>query len=217
MPTTTKKITAPVFSLEGKKIDDVELDPAVFSVEIATPLLTRAITAQRNNARAVLAHTKTRGERRGGGRKPWKQKGTGRARHGSIRSPQWKKGGIVFGPRNNRNFELKMNRKERQKAILGALSLVAARPSGVVLLEKMELPEVKAKKLATLITKLPTKRSVLLVLSKHDEKVELSARNIANLKTQLANNLNVMDLMRYRHVVMPLDAMKLIGTTYLHK
>lgn len=212
-----KKVKATVFSSEGKKLSEIDLDPAVFGIDAKARLIHKAVMVQRANARAVLAHTKTRGERRGGGRKPWKQKGTGRARHGSIRSPQWKKGGVVFGPRKDRNFELKMNRKERRQAILGALSLLAARPDGVLVLEDLKLTEIKTKRLASLFKKLPVKRSALLVIGSHDKNIESSARNLATVKTQLADNLNVMDLMRYRHLVLPKEVLTQVGKIYLSK
>lgn len=195
----------------------MELDPAVFGIDAKSRLLHKAVVAQRANARAVLAHTKTRGERRGGGRKPWKQKGTGRARHGSIRSPQWRKGGVVFGPRKNRNFELKINRKERRQAILGALSLLASRPDGVLILEDLKLTVIKTKQLASLFKKLPVKRSALLVLPEHDKNIEASAKNLAFVKTQLADNLNVMDLMRYRHLVLPKVVLQQVSKIYVTK
>ncbi len=209
----SKTLTAPVFSMDGKKIDSITLDPKTFGVRVTTGLLTRAAVAQRNNARAVLAHTKTRAERRGGGRKPWKQKGTGRARQGSIRSPQWRKGGVVFGPRSNRNYELKLNRKERRKAILGALSLAASH-DGVAILDQLTLTGIKTKPLAALLGKMPNTRSVLLVLPEHNQKAELSARNISNCKTQIATNLNVLDLMSHRQLLIEKSALELVTKTY---
>jgi len=207
------KLEAPVYSMDGKKIDSIVLDAKTFGIRVAPVLITRAVVAQRAAARSVLAHTKTRAERRGGGRKPWKQKGTGRARQGSIRSPQWRKGGVVFGPRNNRNYELKLNRKERRKAILGALSKAAA-DNAVIIMDELTLSSVKTKPLAQLIKKLPVKRSVLLVLPEHNENVELSARNIATVKTQLATNLNVMDLLAHSHLVIEKKALALVTKTY---
>lgn len=208
-----KKLSAPVYSMAGKKIDSVELDPGVFGIQAAPALISRAVVAQRANARQVLAHTKTRAERRGGGRKPWKQKGTGRARHGSIRSPLWKKGGVTFGPRKNRNYELKLNRKERRAAIRGVLSSLAAREA-VLVLEELKVEAIKTKPLAQLMGKLPIKRSALLVVAQRDSKVELSARNLANVKTQLATNLNVVDLLGHNQVVFAREALDVVAKTY---
>ncbi|MFH0830854.1 MAG: 50S ribosomal protein L4 [Parcubacteria group bacterium] len=207
------KLTAPVFSMAGKKISTVELDSKVFGVSVTPELLRRAVVTQRANSRQVLAHTKTRAERRGGGRKPWKQKGTGRARHGSIRSPLWRKGGVTFGPRSNRNFSIKINRKERRKALLGALSLTASR-NQVVVLEGLSLEKIKTKPLAQLFSKLPIKRSALLVLSEHNDKVERSARNLATIKTQIATNLNLEDVLGHEHLVFTKTALERVAKTY---
>lgn len=213
-PAKASSLTAPLFSQEGKKVGDIKLDPKVFGVHVASKLLTKAVLVQRANSRAVLAHTKNRGERRGGGKKPWKQKGTGRARQGSTRSPQWRKGGVVFGPRSNRNFTSKLNRKERQLAILGALSLLAQREAGVLVLEELKLATIKTSTVAKLLKALPVTRKALLVLPERDATIELSARNLPHLKTQLANNLNVEDLMGYRHLVLPRAALERVTVTY---
>lgn len=207
------KLEAPVYSMDGKKIDSIKLDAKTFGIRVAPVLMTRAVVAQRAAARSVLAHTKTRAERRGGGRKPWKQKGTGRARQGSIRSPQWRKGGVVFGPRNNRNYELKLNRKERRKAILGALSKAAANDA-VIIMDELSLSAIKTKPLAQLFKKLPVKRNALLVLPEHNENVELSARNLSNVKAQIATNLNVIDLLSHTHVVIEKKALEVVTKTY---
>lgn len=210
-------LSVPLYSQEGKKVGDIALDPAVFGVSASPILLNKAVNVQRANARTVLAHTKTRAERRGGGRKPWKQKGTGRARQGSIRSPQWRKGGVVFGPRKDRNFSIKMNRKERRLAILGALSILASREAGVIVLEDLKLDTIKTARVAALIKALPVTRKALLVIPEHDDKVELSTRNMARVKTQLATNLNVVDLLGHRHLVLSKSALERVAATYVSK
>lgn len=207
-------LVAPVYNLQGTKLRDEPLDARVFGVRVPASLLSRAVMVQRRNSRTVLAHTKTRGERRGGGRKPWKQKGTGRARQGSTRSPQWRKGGVVFGPRKERVFSAKLNRKERQRAILGALSLAATRKAGILVLESLQAKSIKTKPFAQLFTKLPVQRKTLVVIPARDAKVELSMRNLPKVKTQLATNLNVMDLLAHRHIVLPVASLKLVAATY---
>lgn len=214
---TVKKIQAPLYALDGKKTRDVTLPAEIFDVRVSGELITRAVVAQRAASRVTLAHTKTRAERQGGGRKPWKQKGTGRARQGSVRSPQWRKGGVVFGPRNNANYELKINKKERQQAIRGALSSALSREDGLMFLEDLKLKEIKTKVLVGTLAKLPTSRSVLLVLPEHDATIESSARNIQNLKIQIATNLNVVDLLKHRHVVVFEKALDLVTKTYGEK
>src|SRR3990167_2022171 len=207
-------LNAPVFSVEGKKLGQVALDPKIFDVKVSPALLSKAAIVQRANARAVLAHTKTRAERRGGGKKPWKQKGTGRARQGSTRSPQWRKGGVVFGPRSNRNYSVKLNRKEKRQAILGALSLMAHRETGVLVLEELNLGEIKTARIAKLFAKLPVKRKALLVTPKRDKNIEYSARNLQHVKTQLATNLNVLDLLAVKHLVLSRAALKSVAEVY---
>lgn len=215
--TTTKKISVPLYASDGKKSGTLALNPDLFGAKIRPTLIKRALVAQRSVSRGNLADTKLRSERRGGGRKPWKQKGTGRARHGSSRSPIWRKGGIVFGPRKTQNFTIKINRKERQGAIISALSQFGARKNAVLALESFNVKEVKTKTLATLIDKLPIERSVLIVIPEHDKKVELSVRNVPNAKTQLANNLNVRDLLQFRQLLVTKDAFKQIEEAYLNK
>jgi large subunit ribosomal protein L4 len=207
-------ISVPVYGLDGKKTGEVVLDPAVFGVQVSDTLLNKAVNVQRANSRSVIAHTKTRAERRGGGRKPWKQKGTGRARQGSIRSPQWRKGGVVFGPRSNRNYSIKLNRKERRQAILGALSIMASHEAGVIVLDELTLPDVKTARVAKLLAVLPVTRKALIVLPEHDKNIELSTRNLPRVKTQLASNLNVVDLLGHRHLVLAKAALERVAATY---
>jgi len=202
--------------MEGKKIDTITLNQEVFGVEVAPAVITRAVTAQRNQARSSLAHTKTRAERRGGGRKPWRQKGTGRARQGTIRAPQWRKGGIVFGPRNTQNFAVKLNKKERRKAIMGALSLAAER-EGIIVIDGLKVDKIKTKPLAELMVKLPVKRKALMVIAKRDATFERSARNLAYVKTQIATNLNVLDLVGHHFLLIDKAALDVVEKTYLTK
>lgn len=136
---------ATVYNTSGEKVKEMELNPKVFALEVQSELITQAVVAQQANRRQNLAHTKDRSEVAGGGRKPWRQKGTGRARHGSIRSPLWRSGGITFGPRKNRNYSAKINKKAKRKAILMSLSDKAANQK-IILLDKMSLEEAKTKK-----------------------------------------------------------------------
>src|SRR3989338_7773386 len=142
----------PVYNVNGEKVSDVELNPDIFGVAIKPQLVQHAIVIQQANARQVLAHTKNRGEVAGGGRKPWRQKGTGRARHGSTRSPIWIGGGVTFGPRNERNFEKKINKKMKRKALLMALSTKVA-DSQLVIFDDLKMKEAKTKTMANAITK----------------------------------------------------------------
>jgi len=160
------------------------------------------------NARLGTHKTKTRGEVSGGGRKPWRQKGTGRARHGSIRAPQWRGGGTVFGPRP-RSYRQKMPKKMRHLAYKSALS-VKAKEGQIIVLDKLEMPEPKTKAMAALLDALAVDSSALILLPERNENVEKSARNLPGVKTLRAQYLNVRDLLGYDYLVMPLGALEVI-------
>lgn len=205
--------TVNLYRMDGTKVGTKELPDRIFGVTVKPSLVEQAVVTQRANARVAIAHTKTRSEVRGGGRKPWKQKGTGRARHGSIRSPIWRGGGVTFGPRSNRNFSKKMNKKERQKALFMTLSDKVA-SERLVLLDKFEVAAIKTKAFATIMKKLPVKGSVLLVLAAKDPNIEKSARNIQDVTTILGNSLNVIDVMNHKYLVMPQQSIDVIEKTY---
>lgn len=203
-----------VYNQTGKAVGEIKLEPKIFNIEIKPELVQQAVRTQLANKRKVIAHTKDRSEVRGGGRKPWRQKGTGRARHGSIRSPIWKGGGVTFGPQKNRNYSLKMNKKARRKALLMTLS-DKARDKFIVVLDKLELPAIKTKDLLKIISKLPLKKKVLIILPKSDQKIIKSARNLPNIKTINANSLNVVDVLVHRCLLILKDSMAIIEKTYL--
>lgn len=207
-------VKAKVYNKEGKVIEEVKLEPKIFEVEIKPELVQQAVRTQLANKRVAYAHTKDRSEVRGGGRKPWRQKGTGRARHGSIRSPLWRGGGVTFGPRKDRNFALKMNKKAKRKALLMTLS-DKAQNKKIVLLNKLEMPAIKAKDFIKIISKLPLKRTILTVLPKSDEKITKSARNIPYVKTIRADSLNIVDILSYEYLLCPKDTLTVINKTYL--
>ncbi len=190
-----------LYSQKGEKKGALDLPKEIFEVPFNKDLIHQALIRQLANKRVAIAHTKTRGEVRGGGRKPFKQKGTGRARQGSIRSPLLRGGGVVFGPRNNRNFKKDMPKKQRRKALFSALSEVA-RNKNVIALEEFKIEKPKTKDFADLIKKLPIERNVLIVLAEKDEIIQKSTRNIENAKTILANYLNIHDLQKYRKVLL---------------
>ena len=171
-----------VYNIEGKKVDTIELNDAVFGVEINNNLVHRAVVSQLANKRQGTQSTKTRAEVRGGGRKPWRQKGTGHARQGSIRSPQWKGGGVVFAPKP-RDYSFKMNRKEKTIALRSALtSRVMAEK--LMVLDQFGFDEIKTKKMKEVLDNLKVKRA-LIVLDKKDDNVALSTRNLPNVRNVL--------------------------------
>lgn len=204
-----------VYNLAGKEIEQLELDPKIFEVEAKPSLVHQVIEVQRANSRLKLAHTKTKGEVRGGGKKPWRQKGTGRARHGSIRSPLWIGGGITFGPRTEREFSKKINKKMRRKALFMTLS-DKVKENNFVVVDKLELPEIKTKNFFTILKKLPMKgiSSTLVVLTAKNENINKSARNIKKIKTILADSLNVYDVLKYNFLLIDKEGVKKIIDTY---
>lgn len=199
----------PVRNVTGEIIHYIELDEAIFGIEPHEPVMHQALVRQLSNTRLGTARTKTRGEVRGGGRKPWRQKGTGRARHGSIREPQWRGGGIVFGPRAGRNYKKRMPRKMRRLALRSALSVKAAE-GRIVLLDELCVSAAKTREMVTLLDRLAVDSSVLIVLSQRDEAIERSARNLPGVKTLHANYLNIRDLFTYDYLLMPLAALTAI-------
>ncbi|PIR75864.1 MAG: 50S ribosomal protein L4 [Candidatus Magasanikbacteria bacterium CG_4_9_14_0_2_um_filter_42_11] len=188
-----------VYNIQGKKEKDMELNDAVFGVPAKDALLHQVYHALEANARQPWAHTKTKDEVRGGGRKPWKQKGTGRARHGSSRSPIWKGGGVTFGPRNDRNFKQRLNKKMRQVATKMALS-EKAKEERFFVVDGMEALK-KTKDMAALVMVLPLNGKTTLVLGGEGEDLGLAVRNIPQVDLQRAIDMNVVDLLHHQYVI----------------
>ncbi|MGH7666503.1 MAG: 50S ribosomal protein L4 [Candidatus Dormibacteria bacterium] len=185
---------------EGAEAGSVDLPAAIFAAEVKGAVLHQALLRQLAGARQGTHATKTRGEVRGGGRKPYRQKGTGRARQGSIRAPQWRGGGTVFGPSAHGHHQA-MPRKQRRLALRSALAARAA-DGAIQVVKQLDYPEPKTARLATFLDKAEAGRRVLLVLAEHQDNLELSARNIPQLKVVLASNLSVRDLLTAETVVL---------------
>jgi large subunit ribosomal protein L4 len=198
----------PVYNMVGEKVGETELADEIFAVPINEAVMHQALLRQLANARLGTHKTKKRGEVSGGGRKPWRQKGTGRARQGSIRSPQWRKGGTVFGPQP-RSYRQKMPRKMRRLAVRSALSVKAAAEQ-IILLDTLRMEESRTKQMLALLDSLGIQDSVLILLSRKDEAVERSARNVPEVKTLRANYLNIRDILGYDHLVLPLEALEVV-------
>jgi len=199
-----------IYNMKGEVVGEEKLDPEIFDVETKVGLIHQAVLAQAANRRQVLAHTKNRGEVRGGGIKPWKQKGTGRARQGSIRSPLWVGGGVVFGPRKDRNFKQKINKKMKRKALLMCLS-DRARDEKIVLLDKLEMDSFKTKKFLEILNHLPNKeKKTLLVLVNNDKKILKSAANLPYVETTEAKGLNVADVLNYNYLMIPIESLRAV-------
>ncbi len=255
-----------VYNQKAETVDEVKLSDQVFGVKVNEALVHQAMVMQMANERQVLAHTKDRSEVRGGGRKPWRQKGTGRARAGSIRSPIWKGGGITFGPRKDKNFKKKINKKMKQKAMLMVLSDRVANKN-LVILDQLEIGEFKTKVFDEILGGLEKKklvnskqltvnskeekkehkntktqkqsapisshakavdekqvvadkknkkikRSILVINDKKDEKVKYSGRNLTGVKIINLNNINILDLLKFRNVILTKNGIKKLGEKY---
>jgi large subunit ribosomal protein L4 len=204
-----------LYNIEGKASGDVELNAAHFGVKVNTGLVHEAVVAQLANARHPISHTKTRGEVRGGGKKPWKQKGTGRARHGSIRSPIWVGGGITFGPRSIRNFSVKINRKAKRKAFFMALSDKVANDR-VIVIDAFKPKTSKTKELAALVSNLPVHRTALYVIPSSRPELVRMARNLKNVFVVTANSLSVVDVLRFGTIIFEKEAIPAFESLYKH-
>ena len=200
-----------VYNMEGKEVGTMELNDAVFGVEINEHLVHLAVVRQLANNRQGTQKAKTRSEVRGGGRKPWRQKGTGHARQGSIRAPQWTGGGVVFAP-VPRDYEVKMNKKERRAALKSALTS-KVQENKLVVVDSLALAEAKTKEMQKVLTNLKADKA-LVVTADDDQKVVLSARNIADVQTATVNTINVYDVMKHNTVVVTKDAVASIEEVY---
>lgn len=207
-------IKVPVYNNEGKSVGEMKLEPRIFDVAINPEVVQQAVRTQLANKRRPVAHAKGRAEVRGGGKKPWRQKGTGRARHGSIRSPLWKGGGVTFGPSKENNFSLKMNKKAKRKALLMCLTDKVQNKKFIVT-EELKLSGIKTKEIALLLGKLPIEKKILIILSKVDQTVIKSARNIPKITTINADSLNVVALLKHEYIVIPKAGVEVISKTYL--
>ena len=205
----------PVYNQEGKEVGEALLPKEIFDVKLNSDLVHQVAVAQSANRRIVTAHTKNRGEVSGGGRKPWRQKGTGRARHGSIRSPIWKGGGVVFGPRKDRDYSQKINKKMRRKALFMVLTS-KVKEGNLVVIEDLNIETPKTKLIAETLNNLPVKgNSCLIAVPGKNENLLKASRNIEKTRMMAASDLNVLDLLTFKFLLMPKDSIKQIKSTFL--
>ena len=201
-----------VYNMQGKKVSDVELSEAVFGIEPNENIVHSALVNYLANQRQGTQSTKTRAEVSGGGRKPWRQKGTGRARQGSIRAPQWIKGGIALGPKP-RSYSYRINKKEKQLAIRSLLSAKVL-DNELTVVDKLEVEEAKTKVMAKALTDLKVEGKALIILADRNDNVLRSSRNIERVKTIELNTINVFDLLNCNKLVLPLDTVKKLEEVY---
>ena len=200
-----------VYNMEGNEVGSMELNDAVFGVEVNEHLVHMAVVQQLANKRQGTQKAKTRSEVSGGGRKPWRQKGTGHARQGSTRAPQWTGGGVVFAP-VPRDYSFKLNKKEKRAALKSALTS-KVQDQKLIVVDELKFDEIKTKNFAAVMNNLNAKKA-LVVLADNDEKVMASARNIADVQTALTNTINVYDIMKANNVVLTKDAVAKIEEVY---
>ena len=200
-----------VYNIEGKEVETIELSDAVFGVEVNEHLVHMAVVNQLANNRQGTQKAKTRSEVSGGGRKPWRQKGTGHARQGSTRAPQWTGGGVVFAP-VPRDYSFKMNKKEKRAALKSALTS-RVQANKLIVLDQLTMDAPKTKAMQNVLNSLNVNKA-LVVTKENDANVVLSARNIPDVKTALVNTINVYDVMKYNTVVLTKDAVAAIEEVY---
>ncbi|MEY8515989.1 50S ribosomal protein L4 [Lachnospiraceae bacterium 29-84] len=200
-----------IYNMEGNEVGSLELNDAVFGVKVNEHLVHMAVVQQLANNRQGTQKAKTRSEVSGGGKKPWKQKGTGHARQGSIRAPQWKGGGVVFAP-TPRDYSFKLNKKEKRAALKSALTS-RVNENKFIVLDDLKMDEIKTKRFAQVLENLKVKKA-LVIINENDKKVVLSARNLPGVKTAQTNTINVYDILKYDTVVVTKDAVATIEEVY---
>ena len=201
-----------VYDIEGKKVESIDLKEEIFGIEPNEAVVHSVLVNFLANQRQGTQSTKTRSEVSGGGRKPWRQKGTGRARQGSIRAPQWIKGGIALGPKP-RSYKYTVNKKEKRLAIKSLLSSKVLEKE-LVVVKNMDMKEIKTKEMARVLSNLKVEGKSLILLPEKNENVQKSARNIEGVKTTLVNTINVYDLLKYKNLVITLDTVKKLEEVY---
>ena len=206
---------ATVYNQQGKEVGETVLPEKIFGLEASPDLIHQVVVSQQGNSRQVLAHTKDRSEVSGGGKKPWRQKGTGRARHGSSRSPLWRHGGITFGPRNEKNFKRAIPDKMRQKSVLMVLS-DKAKNNLVIVLDALKLEQPKTKLMQDVLNHLPiNSQTAVLTVPATESNLLLSARNIPELKITPVKDLNTLDLLSFKYVILPQESIKALEDIFI--
>ena len=201
-----------VYDMKGKKVSDIELADSVFGIEPNENIVHSVLKNYLANQRQGTQSTKTRAEVSGGGKKPWRQKGTGRARQGSTRAPQWIKGGVALGPKP-RSYRYTVNKKEKRLAVKSVLSSKVIEKE-LTVVDKLELKEIKTKSMVNALQALKVEGKTLIVLPENNKNVVMSARNIKGVKTISANNINVFDLLKYSNLILPVDTVKKLEEVY---
>ena len=202
-----------VYNLKGEITGELKLDDSIFGLPANNELVNQVYVALRANHRQVLAHTKTRGDRAGSGIKPWRQKGTGRARVGSVRTPVWRKGGIAFGPRKDRNFTKKVNRKMNAKAIATVIS-GKLKDHELIVIDKLDFKDKKTKQMSAALKNLKLKGKILMIFSDSEKSLMLLSRNLKSVSNILTNKLNVLEMLNSKNLVLSQESIKYLEAKY---
>jgi len=203
-----------VYNQQGEATGEIELQANLFEVEANPALIHEVVVAQQANSREAIAHTKDRSEVRGGGRKPWRQKGTGRARAGTIRSPLWRGGGVTFGPTKERNFSKRVNKKAKQKALAMVLS-DKVKNDRLIVVDTLKLPELKTKNFVAVYEKLPVSgKKTLVVTDPENKDVQRAARNVPKVDLIGATSMNVVDTLSHEYLLVTKEAVEILHKTY---
>ena len=201
-----------VLDMKGKKVSDIELADSIFGIEPNEAIVHSVLVNYLANQRQGTQSTKTRAEVSGGGKKPWRQKGTGRARQGSIRAPQWIKGGIALGPKP-RSYKYSVNKKEKRLAIKSVLSSKVLEKE-LTVVDKLDVKEIKTKTMVKALADMKVEGKTLIILPENNKNVLMSSRNIEGVKTIVANNINIFDLLKYTNLILPVDTVKKLEEVY---
>ncbi len=202
-----------VYNIAGKEVEEIEVSDAVFGAKPNDELVQQVFVSIQSNQRQVLAHTKNRGERAGSGIKPWKQKGTGRARVGSVRTPTWRKGGVAFGPRNDRNFKKKINKKMNTQAIKLVLS-GKFKDNELRIIDKIDFKDGKTKEVAAVLKNLGITSRILMAFAAAEKDARIASRNIAKAENIMTAQLNIVDMLNNKYLLMSKDSLKYLEEKY---
>jgi large subunit ribosomal protein L4 len=205
-----------IYNIEGKEVGQLEVPERIFNVPVNEDLIHQVAVAQMANSRQAIADTKDRGEVRGGGKKPWKQKGTGRARHGSSRSPIWKGGGVTFGPTSDRNYSKMVNKKMKTKALFMVLS-EKLKNNKILVLDTFAVEKPSTKNMLKMLSSLSVKTKALMALDQKDEKVIKSVNNISNISLIASDSMNIVDLMKNDMLIINTKGIEKIEETYKYE
>lgn len=203
-----------LYNWQGEETGKVNLDPKVFEVEVNMGVVHQAVVTQQLNNYHPFAHTKDRSEVSGGGKKPWRQKGTGRARAGSSRSPIWIGGGVTFGPRKERNFSKKINKKMKQKALFMVLS-DKVKSDSLRVIDEYKIDKIKTKEVENFLKNIKASKAALIVTDKKDENMLKSSKNLQKVETIKADSLNIVDVLKYKYLILNKKSLDVISKTYV--